>query len=132
MLKIKGARKLEKKLRALPRRVQGQVMRKALKDALVPVMELAKKRVPVDSGRLQKSIKIANLRKRGVTGAVVQTGTRKQLRITADNAYYYPAAIEYGSPGRNVAPKSFLRASLFLRRRQALGIVRTRIRQMIR
>lgn len=118
---LKGDRELKAKLESMTRGIQNKAMRAALRAGMGPVASLAKQRAPVLTGRLQKSIKIASYRgKRGIVGAVVRTGTRRQLRIMPENPYYYPAALEYGTKKRK--GKSFMRSSLFDRKRQALAL----------
>ena len=111
-LRLLGAKKLEKKLNKLENKVKSKAMRDAAKTAMAPVAILAKSRVPVDTGRLQRSIKVATFSaKRGdIIGAQVRTGTRKQLRIPEKSEYYYPAAIEYGTSTRG--ERSFLRSAM--------------------
>ncbi|MCP4230781.1 MAG: hypothetical protein GY771_11645, partial [bacterium] len=118
---LKGDRELKAKLESMTKGIQNKAMRAALRKGMEPVASLAKQRAPVRTGRLQKSIKVASYRgKRGVLGAVVRTGTRRQLRITPENPYYYPSALEYGTKKRQ--GRSFLRSSLFDRKRQALAL----------
>lgn len=130
-LSIIGARRLERKLNKLERKVGSKIMRDATKESLEPVEALAKQRVPVDRGLLKRWIKTATFSaQRGrVIGAQVRTGTRKQMRIPAGNEYYYPAAIEYGTKTR--APRSFLRSALADRRDQALKILSGAIKRML-
>jgi len=110
-LKLLGAKKLERKLTALGKRLGGKALRDATKEAMEPVAKLARSRAPVHFGRLKASIKVATLsRKSGAQGAQVRTGTRKQLRIDQKTPYYYPASIEYGT--RDRAADSFLRSSM--------------------
>ena len=118
-LNIKGAKKLQRKMAKLERKVQNRVMLKAMKDAMQPVVPAAQARAPVERGRLRKYIKVTtkNSRKVGLL-AMVQTGTRKQLGIPADNKYYYPSAIEYGT--RHISARSFLRRALGSKRNQVL------------
>lgn len=118
---LKGDRELQSKLKAMAKGVQNKILRQALRKGMAPVEALAKQRAPVESGRLQKSIKVASYRgKRGVVGASVRTGTRRQLKIMPEDDFYYPAAHEYGS--KNQRAKSFMRSALFDRKRQALSI----------
>jgi len=118
---LKGDRELRAKLESMSRGMQNKAMRAALRKGMEPVAALAKQRAPVLTGRLQKSIKVASYRgKRGILGAVVRTGTRRQLRITPEEPYYYPAALEYGTKKRK--GRSFMRSSLFDRKRQALSL----------
>jgi len=118
---LKGERELKAKLTQMSRGMQNKALRESLRAGMEPVAALARQRAPVLTGRLQKSIKTGSYRgKRGIVGAVVRTGTRRQLRIAPEDPYYYPAAHEYGA--RNQQERSFMRSSLFDRKRQALKI----------
>ncbi len=130
-LKLLGDKRLARKFNKLALRFQVKALREAGKAALRPVASLAKVRVPVASGRLRASIKVATFSEhRGRTiGAAVITGTRKQLRIAADDKYYYPFAIEYGSKQR--APNSFLRSALADKKTTALGIFQDELRRQV-
>lgn len=130
-LRLLGDKKTQRKFNKLEKRFQVKALREAGKAALRPVAALAKTRVPVASGRLKASIKVATFSEhRGRTiGAAVITGTRKQLHIAADDKYYYPFAIEYGSKKR--APDSFLRTSLADKKTTALAIFRDELRRQV-
>ena len=123
---LKGDRQLKAKLESMSKGLQNKAMRAALRKGIEPVAVLARQRSPVRTGRLQKSIKVASYRgKRGVIGASVRTGTRRQLRITPEDPYYYPAALEYGTKARQ--GRSFMRSALFDRKRQALALTEKEI-----
>lgn len=123
---LKGDRELKAKLESMSRGMQGKALRDAIRKGIEPVRKLAAQRAPVRTGRLQKSIKVASYRgRRGVLGASVRTGTRRQLRITPEDPYYYPAAHEYGSKTQRA--KSFMRSSMFDRKRQALAMTEKEI-----
>ncbi len=109
-LTVLGDKKLQRKLNKLEKKLGSKVMRSSLKTAMEPVRDLAKRRAPVDTGLMQRSIRIGTKSNRNGVSAMVRTGTRKQLKIPEDDKYYYPAAIEYGS--RLQPARSFLRASL--------------------
>lgn len=130
--KVLGTRETKAAFRELDRRVQGQIMREAMKTAIVPAYEKAVDLAPEKSGRLKDNIKILGLRGRsrnGITGARIVTGTRKQLRIAPSNKFYYPAAHEYGST--KMEGKSFLRAAMFLRRRRCIAIAKREIKKLL-
>ena len=127
-----GERKTRKKFNELSKKVHGQIMRKVLKTAMEPVVPLAKSRAPVgDTHNLQKYIKAATYRKKGTLGAVVQTGTPRQMGLMPGE-YYYPSAHEYGSPHRGIPAQSFLRSALFDRKRQVIGIVERELRKILK
>ena len=129
-ISVLGSKKLSRKLNALENRVKSTVMRDAAKKAMEPVLSLAKQRAPVLTGLLRKHLKIAVYRGRGYAGAVVQTGTRKQMKIPAKAKFFYPAGVEYGTSKLRARP--FLRSSLAAKRNVALGIMSKEIKRMLR
>ena len=128
-IRILGDKKLLAKLKKLEHRMQGKVLREAMRSSMEPVKKLAITRAPVLTGALRKSIKIAAYSRKGVIGASVRTGTRKQLKIPDNAKYYYPAAIEYGT--RKTEGSSFLRSSLFDRKGQVLNNVASEIKKIL-
>ena len=127
--RVKGAAQLKAKLDNMSRRVSGKLMTEAVKTAMEPVKNLAISRAPVDSGLLRRSIKIGVAKSRYLKGAVVRTGTRRQLNIPDDAKYYYPAALEYGT--KHIVARSFLRSSLADRKSQALNILEREINRLL-
>ena len=117
-LKIKGAKKLEKKFKRMERKTANKFMLASMKDAMQQVVPAAQSRVPVDTGLTKKHIKVAtkNSLKKGLM-AMVRTGTRRQMKIPKGAKYYYPAGLEYGT--RRTKARSFLRT--------ALGSLKTRV-----
>lgn len=126
-IRILGDKKLQRKLSKLQTKVQAKTMRDASKKALIPVAKTAWDRAPFKTGKMRDSLKIVVARK-GV-GAILKTGTRRQLGISADDPYYYPAAIEYGT--NKIQPFAFLRGALHDRKPEALRILANEIRQLI-
>ncbi len=120
-ISLMGDRKLQRKLKRLPIVVQRKIVRHALREAARPVLATAKALVPVDTGRLKKSLKIRSAGKRGQAGIVVRTGTRAELGIPEDAKYFYPAALEFGHG--NVPAYPFLRPALDQNRPRALKII---------
>lgn len=129
-IRILGSRRLQKKLNKLERRVQGRIMREAAKDAMKPVVQVAKQRAPVETGKTQKYIKAAAYSSRNGVGAMVRTGTRRQMGIEPDDPFYYPAAHEYGTSKMPARP--FMRSALADRRRQVLRLFRVNIARLLK
>lgn len=74
-IRIEGGKQLERRLKALPPRVAGQVSRQALRAGAKIVQAAAVADAPVRKGLLKQSIKVrAAKRRRGSVGVVVQTG----------------------------------------------------------
>jgi len=129
-IRVVGGKRLNKKFNKLDTKVKGKIMREATKTAMQPVLELAKNRAPVKTGLMRRSLKIASFRGRNAVGAVVRTGTRRQLKILANAKGYYPAAVEYGT--RKLRARPFMRSSLAARKPQALSILGREIKAMLR
>ena len=72
---IYGAKELERKLRALPKKVAGKVIRKAVRAGSKVIKVQVVANAPRDEGTLAKSIKVraAKRRHKGSVGMVVQT-----------------------------------------------------------
>lgn len=131
-IRLLGSKKLQRKLDKLHSTVAGRVVRESIKDAMDPVRKLAQRRAPVKSGRLRRSIRIASFRGRrnsGLIGAVVRTGTRRQLKIDPTDKYYYPSALEYGT--EHIRARSFMRSSLATKKAEVLNSVRINLRRNI-
>lgn len=126
---VKGGKAVDKKLRKMDRRLASRALKAGFRAAMEPVKDEAKRRAPVKTGALRRSIRIAGYSGRGYIGAVVRTGTRKQLKIPANARFYYPAAIEYGVKG--VSPRPFLRSALHAKRKVVLNRVVKDVRDAI-
>ena len=126
---IKGGKKLDNKLKKMDRRVATKVLKTSFKAAMEPVKAEAKRRAPRDTGALIRSIRIGVYNGKDYVGAVVKTGTRKQLKIPANAKSYYPAFIEYGSQGERARP--YLRSALFKKRKVVLKRVSDDIRKAL-
>lgn len=126
---ITGDKRLDKRLRKMDRKVSGKAIRKGMKEAMQPVLFAAKRRVPVLTGRLKKSIRVAGYAGRNFAGAAVLTGTRKTLRIPANAKSFYPAYIEYGYG--KVRARSFLRSSMADKKKEVLGNVVSEIKKAL-
>ncbi|MCP5017107.1 MAG: hypothetical protein GY938_17825 [Ketobacter sp.] len=128
-ISVIGDKKLERKLNKMEKKASSKVMRDAMKESMEPVKELAKLRAPRDKGLLIKSIRIAAKTSRRGVSAMVRTGTRKQLKISADNPFYYPAAHEYGT--KYMPAKSYLRSALGDKKNMVLSDLGRSIHKML-
>ena len=126
---IEGGKKLDKKLKAMDRRLAGKALKTGMKAAMEPVKTEAKRRAPRDTGALIRSIRIGVYSGRDYAGAVVKTGTRKQLKIPSDAKSYYPAFIEYGS--QSVRARPFLRSAFASKKKVVLNRVIKDIKRAI-
>lgn len=105
-ISLLGDKKLEKSFKKIELKLQKKIFKAAVKDAAKPILALAKSYVPVDTGKLKDSIKLkAGTGKRGTIGVRIETGTRAQLGISADDKFFYPTVVEYKH-------KSYLRRAI--------------------
>jgi len=131
-ISIFGDKKLEKQFKKLDLKLQKKTIKKALRDSAKIVKNTAKARVGVRSGKLKKSLKVRTEKglKRGQFGIVVVTGTREELNIDADDKYYYPAAVEFGT--KNLPAKPYLRPAIDENRDLIFDLIASRIRSAIK
>ena len=127
-IEVLGDKALQRKLKALPIALERKIVRKALRAAAKPVLATAKAMVPVESGKLQKGLKLRALtkQKRGQFGVQVRTPTRDELGLPYAERYYYPAHLELGHG--NVAGRPFLRNALDSNRTTSTAIAAREIR----
>ena len=121
-ISLLGDKLLQRKLKRLDVAVQKRIVKYALTRAGRIVLNTVRETAPVGDpenpnlrerrvgvGLLQaymtqRSVRARN--KKGFFGVFIRPGTREQLGITADDPFFYPAALIYGH-GR-VAPNPFL------------------------
>ena len=85
---VKGAEQIEKALLNLDRKLARKIVRKALRPALKPILAKARALVPVESGALRKSLKLATgRRKRGEFKMIVWSG-EKGMKLNTGEAFY--------------------------------------------
>ncbi len=126
---ITGDKRLDKRLRKMDRRVAGKAVRKGMKAAMAPVLSLAQRRVPVRTGRLKRSLRVAGYGGKNFAGAAVMTGTRKMLKIPANAKGFYPAYIEYGYG--KTRPQSYLRSAMADGKKDVLRRVASEIKDAL-
>lgn len=129
MLFVTGDKALDKTLRGLPFRIQGRILRTALKDALQPVLSEVKVRFPKDTGRTARRFRIKTTKPKrdgsrsarvGIFGKA--TGGKKKDFVTA-------RAVEFGTVE---LPARFpLRRSLATKQDEALARLTQLLRQQI-
>lgn len=101
-LNVKGLAELDKLLKELPAKVEGNIMRGAMRAGAKVFEDRAKQMVPVKSGQLRDSIKVSTRSKRGRVSATVTAGGKKA---------FYAHMVEFGTARHFIKPKS--RKSLF-------------------
>ena len=105
-ISVLGDKELQNSLKKLDIKLQKKIFKKAVRDAAKPILANAKSLVPVDTGKLKESIKLkTGTGRRGTVGVRIETGTRADLGINADDVYFYPTVIEYNNT-------SYLRAAI--------------------
>jgi len=121
-----GDKRLNRKLRRLPLKVQRKVVRQALREAGRPVLATAKRIVPVRTGNLRDGLKLRAIKPRGGQfGVAIKTPTREDLGLPATGGGYYPAHIELGT--RNTPAQPYLRPAMDQNRKKSIGILRRQI-----
>jgi len=101
-LNVKGLSDLNKLLNEFPAKVEGNIMRGAMRAGAKVFEDRAKQLVPVKSGSLRDSIKVRTRSKRGRVSATVSAGDKKA---------FYAHMVEFGTAQHFIKPKS--RKSLF-------------------
>lgn len=95
-VKIAGLADLNAVLQTLPVKVEKTVLRGALNAAGQVLRRDAMQRVPVKSGALKKSIRVATRSKGGVVSATVRAG---------DRTAFYAHMVEFGTAGHKINAK---------------------------
>lgn len=109
---VTGVGKIDRKLRKLPYRIQGKVVRPAMRAGLKLVRAEALTQVPVLTGATRAAIKVraARKRKRGVIEYEVRILAEGDLKkkTRGGKSVFYPAVVQYGSEKQNIPPDPFL------------------------
>lgn len=99
---ISGLAELDKLLKSLPAKIEGNIMRGAVRAGAKVMESRAKQLVPVDNGDLRNSIKVTTRSRRGKVTALVKAGDKKA---------FYAGMVEFGTARHFIKPKN--RKSLF-------------------
>ncbi len=153
-LKVEGMQELVAQLKGMyPTLKTRKVFQKAVRKALKPVLAAAQAKVPVDTGLLKSSIKIASAEAEDLFAAGLLIGTGKggggkdiakagkaaaegqggKARRTAGrlSAHWRWHFIERGVPAHGVAAKPFLRPALDSNAQTAIDIIIKELRREI-
>ncbi len=107
---ITGLNKIDRKLKQLPYRVQGKVVRPAMRAGLKVMSAAVKAEVPVLSGATKAGVKVRAVkrRKRGSIEleVVIKADDRLKKTSPGGKTVFYPAIVEYGR--RGVPPDPFM------------------------
>ena len=111
---LHGAEQLLASLRSFEPKLAKKVLRNAMREAARPILEEAKRLVPVDTGELRDSlvIRAAKRVRKGSVGVVVQT---ERGFFKGDT--YYGAFVEFGT--KNMAARPYLRPAFDSRKEEA-------------
>lgn len=101
-LHVSGLVELDKLLKELPAKIEGRIMRGAMRAGAKVFADRAKQMVPVKSGQLRDSIKVSTRSRRGRVSATVRAGGK-----TA----FYAHMVEFGTARHFIKPRK--RKSLF-------------------
>lgn len=101
-LHVSGLSELDRLLKELPAKIEGNIMRGAVRAGAKVMEARAKELVPVDDGDLRDSIKVRAKSKRGQVSATVRAGGKKA---------FYAHMVEFGTARHFIKPKK--RKSLF-------------------
>lgn len=93
---VTGLAELNRMLQQLPAKIEGNIMRGALRAGQKILLESAKSNVPIKSGALRDSLKIKTRSKRGVVSATLVAGSKKA---------YYAHMVEFGTAKHFIKPK---------------------------
>jgi len=129
-----GDKKLRRKLQQLAGGAQRRIVRPAVSKALTPINRAAKRRCPVETGLLKRSIgkKVKAYKWSGTVwgGVGPRVGYKKQMPDGSwRNPTKYAHLVELGTVG--LAARPFLRPALDTNRQKAMGILATEIRRRL-
>jgi HK97 gp10 family phage protein len=102
---IAGGKQLQEFLKALPAKVEKNIMRAALRAGARVIANEAKTLVPVGSGKLKKSLRTGSDATKGKVTAYVRAGGRRS-GATKDKDAFYAQFIEYGTAAHAIKPKN--------------------------
>lgn len=110
---IEGGRQVEQALLELSKREALKVGRAAARQAMRPILLAARARVPVREGKLKKALTLTvdRGRNRKFLFATVKVKPIASTKPKGKPTNVYGAFIEYGAPGRNIAPRGYMRAA---------------------
>lgn len=95
-IQITGLAELNALLQTLPEKVEGRILRQALRAGQKVILEAAKANVPVQSGELRDSLKIKTSMRKGKASATLVAGSKRA---------YYAHMVEFGTAKHFIKPK---------------------------
>ena len=124
---VTGDKRLNRKLQRLKATDAKKAVRESARIALKDIAFAARQNAPVDSGKLQRSIKVRSLkRSRSKVGARVTTGTQ-----TTDfsGETYYGAFLEYGTEKQEAL--GYMKSAADNNKQHALRVYRRELKKRI-
>lgn len=120
---VTGNKKLDRVLSELPFRIQGRILRGALKECMEPVLEEVKRVFPRDTGRTARLMRIKVGKPRRDGSRSVKLGVFRGTKGAKRHNFATARAIEFGTVD---LPAQFpLRKSLSAKQAAALGVLET-------
>lgn len=89
-VKIEGLAELDKLLKQLPAKIEGNIVRSGLNASARVIRDAARLKAPVEDGELKKSIRVSSKIDR-------KTGTITARIVAGNNKAFYAHFIEYGT-----------------------------------
>ncbi len=129
-ISVVGDKRLQRRMRGLTPKIQGKVLRPALRKTAKVALAPIKAAAPRRTGALAKGLKVRAVkgkRSRGGrrVGVGIHTPPRDKLGISPDDPYYYPAAIELGT--EKLAGTAFMRGPFRSLRDRMLRVLRVEL-----
>lgn len=109
-IKLSGDKELERNLKKITRAAKGRALRKAAKAGAEPIVQEAKRRVPVDTGKTQQHIR-SWVARRSSDSVTVSVG------VTAKSRAHVARYLELGTS--KMAARPFLRPAIDEKQRKA-------------
>lgn len=142
-IEAKGLKELQKELKRLPEELSASFVKSAMLKAVEPVLQEARRRAPVDSGRLQlmqaKSAKIMPragkilirvgtkfLGKRQITKSLEKKAAGKSKGTVLTHNAYYDFMVEYGTRFQKAQP--YLRPAFDGKKEEFVAVFREQVR----
>lgn len=117
-IKIRGGEELAAALEALGPAMEKKILRSAMREAAKPILDDAKRRAPVLTGQLRKSLKIRAIKRnnKGQVGVVISTA---KGFFKGDE--FYGAFHEFGT--KKMPARPFIRPAFEANKAQSIRIV---------
>lgn len=135
IVEVKGLKELEAKLLAMGQKVGLKAIRTALVSGAQIIKQDAMARVPVDTGRLKKSLLVKKLSKPNPFKEQVIVGVRsgKKLQKTNRDAFYWKF-LEFGHKdrsGKGISPTPFIQPAFETKKNSAMDRIKVVLQKKI-